>query len=459
VHCSAVTAQLLRIRTQCPQRVLAEHEIGDTFVLAGGDVSVTLLDANHCPGAAMALFELESHTVLYTGDFRFHPKMMAQPSIARIVGRIDLVVFDSTFCNPVLKFPKKDRSIDALKQVLMEQGERVDRVYIALEMLGCEEVLVTVAQEMGIKFYIDPNLQRTEQLVVMESTNGCITENPETKYHIIANYMISKVKRDSSSKLIIKPSTLWFARKAINFRTNIEGNISIRDGNVHHILFSMHSDFFEIYDFISALRPQNIQPMLLPVGYSSEAAFQKDLQKWFGEFLGSSEGKPFQIEKNCKENSNPRDVNALVKRRRLSYSQETSFESSELSSSASILKGKRVFLCSSIAMKERCNLLSMICKWNGIVEESLSDIVNLVFMDTSSVESQHQVKKSMKYIAKEGSSYRIFDYQVLTKSCSLDCVCAENYEYSNSSVRYQSWLNQICTNEQHACALCRALRL
>lgn len=38
-------------------------------------MNVTLVCANHCPGAVMFLWEGYFGTLLYTGDFRFHAGM------------------------------------------------------------------------------------------------------------------------------------------------------------------------------------------------------------------------------------------------------------------------------------------------------------------------------------------------------------------------------------------------
>lgn len=95
-----------------------------------GGVTVTCIEANHCPGSSIFLFEgpqtsnagdsgfkspyVGSKRVfryLHCGDFRACPKMVLHPAIAR--ARIDTCYLDTTYLNPKYCFPPQPLVIEA----------------------------------------------------------------------------------------------------------------------------------------------------------------------------------------------------------------------------------------------------------------------------------------------------------------------------------------------------------
>lgn len=84
IYCSSITAALVHSRLGVPRRFLRVLPMDTPVSVAG--VTVTLLSANHCPGAVMFLFDCpppmgvgRHHRYLHVGDFRWHRSMMKWP--------------------------------------------------------------------------------------------------------------------------------------------------------------------------------------------------------------------------------------------------------------------------------------------------------------------------------------------------------------------------------------------
>lgn len=77
IYCTPLTARLVVKELGVAPAWLVVVPLHEPVVVAG--VRVTLCDANHCPGAAMLLFERGGERVLHVGDFRYHPRMQDVP--------------------------------------------------------------------------------------------------------------------------------------------------------------------------------------------------------------------------------------------------------------------------------------------------------------------------------------------------------------------------------------------
>uniref|UniRef100_A0A671F8E2 5' exonuclease Apollo n=1 Tax=Rhinolophus ferrumequinum TaxID=59479 RepID=A0A671F8E2_RHIFE len=72
LYCSPITAFLLHRHLQVSKQWIRALEVGESHVLPLDEIgretmTVTLMDANHCPGSVMFLFEGYFGTILYTG--------------------------------------------------------------------------------------------------------------------------------------------------------------------------------------------------------------------------------------------------------------------------------------------------------------------------------------------------------------------------------------------------------
>ena len=106
IHCSQITARLLISQLEVPPSMVVAMPLNQRISL-GNDCYVQFMDANHCPGAVVLLFDLPSESgpdrgrrrIVHCGDFRYHPSMKLWGGWGDDPpGVIEEVMLDTTVC-------------------------------------------------------------------------------------------------------------------------------------------------------------------------------------------------------------------------------------------------------------------------------------------------------------------------------------------------------------------------
>ena len=156
VVASTETARMLIRRfPSLGKRLLAfdiDPEAGHEIALDAAQtrsVTVTLIDANHCPGSAMMLVQGPFGNRLHTGDFRFDPALHL-PENCGCLSHVHEVYMDTTFLHPSWSIPTKSEStallVELLRQLDVARGRKV---FLAVDMLGQEDILTAVHHALG----------------------------------------------------------------------------------------------------------------------------------------------------------------------------------------------------------------------------------------------------------------------------------------------------------------------
>ncbi|KZS90720.1 DRMBL-domain-containing protein [Sistotremastrum niveocremeum HHB9708] len=156
IYCSITTANLIiHMLDVDPKWVHPLPNNVKTLVPDSGGVSVTVIEANHCPGSSLFLFEGPQTTnagdsnfrspfvgskrtfrYLHCGDFRACPQHVLHPSIKG--KHLDQIYLDTTYLNPKYCFPPQPLVIDACAELAVKivNGENVEACQVGLGSEG-----------------------------------------------------------------------------------------------------------------------------------------------------------------------------------------------------------------------------------------------------------------------------------------------------------------------------------
>ncbi|XP_054905965.1 5' exonuclease Apollo isoform X3 [Poeciliopsis prolifica] len=228
IYCSPVTAALLRLKLQVKEQWIHPLELCEPYLLPLDDI----------------------------GDFRYTPSMLREPCL-RTNTTIDVLYLDNTNCDPNRTLPSRQKATQQIKEIIRRHPDH--NVVIGIYSLGKESLLVELAMEF--KTWIEVNFERMETLRALELPDVFTTEPGAGRIRVvdqskICSAVLHEWNREQPTLAILPTS-----RPLISFHPS-----------VYVVPYSDHSSYQELEDFVSALKPSSLVPIVggfLPGGLSA----------------------------------------------------------------------------------------------------------------------------------------------------------------------------------------------
>ncbi|XP_049735980.1 5' exonuclease Apollo isoform X1 [Elephas maximus indicus] len=251
LYCSPVSAHLLHRRLQVPKQWIRALEVGESHVLPLDEIgqetmTVTLIDANHCPGSVMFLFEGYFGTILYTGDFRYIPSMLKEPAL-RLGKQIHTLYLDNTNCNPALILPSQQEATRQIIELIRKYPQH--NIKIGLYSLGKESLLEQLALEFRTWVVLSP--RRLELVQLLGLADVFTVDENAGRIHAVDRTEICRSTMLHWNRTHPTIAILPTSRK-----------IHISHPDIHIIPYSDHSSYSELRAFVAALKPCQVVPIV-----------------------------------------------------------------------------------------------------------------------------------------------------------------------------------------------------
>ncbi|CAG5118709.1 unnamed protein product [Candidula unifasciata] len=256
IYCSEFTAHLLTTRHGLPVSLLRVCELNQSKLVSEPGCqgfTVTAYDANHCPGAVMFYFQGDFGNILYTGDFRSSPQLIE--TCSHLVGNVDILYLDNTFCSPKCVFPSRDECLSMMVNVI--QQHPLHHVLIGVRKLGKESLLAKIGVTLNETICVSPACYYMSQMlfatdVFTTSSLGNTCRIKTVPMHTINRRFIEQLNATRPTIAII-PSAIF---------TGLDCQPYSQDSNIFLIPYSDHCSYAELLEFVSTLRPARVLPIV-----------------------------------------------------------------------------------------------------------------------------------------------------------------------------------------------------
>ncbi|CAA6664209.1 unnamed protein product [Spirodela intermedia] len=257
IYCSSITARLLNSKIGIDWNILHVLPLNERINISG--VEVTCVDANHCPGSIIILFEPPNgKPVLHTGDFRYCEDLGRCPILRSC--RIHTLILDTTYCNPQYDFPRQDAVVQFIVEAIQAEAFNPKTLFlIGSYTIGKERIFLEIARVLRKKVYVG-----AEDM-------DWLTENEmESHVHVVPMWTIASFKRmnhlwkhysNRFDLMVAFSPTGWSYGKGKKKKNKALGT-RWQQGTIirYEVPYSEHSSFTELREFVRLISPDIIIP-------------------------------------------------------------------------------------------------------------------------------------------------------------------------------------------------------
>ncbi|XP_013918025.1 PREDICTED: DNA cross-link repair 1A protein [Thamnophis sirtalis] len=287
IYCNKITGNLVKNKLRVQEQYVHILPMDKECIIDG--IKVVLVDANHCPGAAMIIFYLPNGTViLHTGDFRADPSMERCPFLNG--WKVHTVYLDTTYCSPEYTFPSQQEVIQFAVNTAFERVTLNPRTLVVCGTysVGKEKVFLAIAEVLGSKVSMSQEKFKTLQCLESATINSLISLNwDNTCIHLLPMMQINfknlqnhlnKFSEKFDHILAFKPTGWTYSDRCCSLndiKSQTRGNITI-----YGIPYSEHSSFLEMKQFIQWLKPQKIIPTVNVGNWKVRHEMERYFRDW-----------------------------------------------------------------------------------------------------------------------------------------------------------------------------------
>jgi len=284
IYCTEATAALIVEILGVSSKYVRSLPLGEPLEVVAVDsraARLTLLDADHCPGSALVVFEEagSDRLVLHTGDCRASDAMRER--LLRWLGnrRVQELFLDTTYCNKRWCFPQQSVACQWLKELAAAELVREPRTLfiVGSYQIGKERAVQAVAEAANSPAFVEHRRWRVVQLSGWESASlpsgrplwsidkeECqVWISPLGSLgHDALKHFLDSTKGKFAAVVAFRP-TGWawspkaMARGSAGCRVWAENDGQTR---VYSVPYSEHSSYLELQALGEALRPKKLIP-------------------------------------------------------------------------------------------------------------------------------------------------------------------------------------------------------